>query len=351
MENKDLLEDKKIPLGTMLKRIVPYIKKEAKSIILSLILIVFSVLVSVIVPRISGYYVDYIDSENPVLKVIIIVAIGMLVLSILSEAINFVETMVLTKAGQRIVYRLRMEVFSHIESMSQNQFNDMAVGSLVTRVCNYTAQLSNFFTNILVRLIKNVLTVLIVYIFMMTLSWQLGLLLLGVVLLVFVISYFFSKNVHKLFRKERGQTSDLNTYLNESLSGMKIIQMFNQEKRFADTFKKKNDDFFKTRFYITLAFSMYRPLISLIYILSIALIIFMGVKLNLTAGSIVAFYLYLGYFFDPIQQLADELNNITRSTTAMERLLNLLDIEPEVIDVPDAVELEHFDGKIEFKNR
>lgn len=346
----DILQDKKIPFWTLIGRTGKYVKSELMTIIVSLFLIAVSVFLNVVVPRISGYYVDYIDSPNPELKIIVIIAIGLIVIALVNNGISMLETIILTKAGQRIVYQLRMEVFSHIESMSQNQFNDMAVGSLVTRVCNYTAQLSQFFTNVLVRVIRDVLTVVIVYVWMMTLSWILGLFLLIIVLAVFVISFFFSKYVHKLFHKERGQTSDLNTYLNESLSGMKVVQLFNQEKRFYDKFYRKNNDFFKTRFAITVSFSVYRPLISLIYILSIALIIYVGVRLNLSSGTIVAFYLYLNYFFSPIQNLADELNHITRATTAMERLFNLLDISPEVIDTPDAIEIEEFKGKIEFKN-
>ena len=346
----DILVDKKMPAGELFKRTMKYVKEEFKVILISLLLIVVTVAINVLVPRISGFYVDYIESDQLVLKYIVIIAIGIFVLTLVNQGIVFLETMILTKSGQRIVYKLRMEVFSHIESMSQNQFNDMAVGSLVTRVCNYTAQVSEFFTNVVVRVIRNVLTIVAVYIWMMILSWQLGLILFGIVIVVFAISFFFSKFVHNLFSTERKQTSDINTYLNESLSGIKIVQIFNQENEFAKVFKNKNDDFFKTRFKITIAFSIYRPVISLIYTLSIGLIIYLGVILGLTGGTIVSFYLFLNNFFSPIQNLADELNHITRATTAMERLFNLMDIDPEVVDEEDAIEIEKFNGKIEFKN-
>ena len=346
----DILVDKKMPTGELFKRTMKYVKEEFKVILISLLLIVVTVAINVLVPRISGFYVDYIESDQLVLKYIVIIAIGMFVLTLVNQGMVFLETMILTRSGQRIVYKLRMEVFSHIESMSQNQFNDMAVGSLVTRVCNYTAQVSEFFTNVVVRVIRNVLTIIAVYIWMMILSWQLGLILFGIVIVVFAISFFFSKFVHNLFSTERKQTSDINTYLNESLSGIKIVQIFNQENEFAKVFKNKNDEFFKTRFKITIAFSIYRPVISLIYTLSIGLIIYLGVILGLTGGTIVSFYLFLNNFFSPIQNLADELNHITRATTAMERLFNLMDIDPEVIDEEDAIEIEKFSGKIEFKN-
>ena len=141
MEN-DLLKDKKIPLPKLFKRTLNYVKQEWPSLVLALFLVVLNVFCGVLSPRVSGYFTDYISGTNPELKRIIIIAVGMFILSLLSQTFLFIESIILTKAGQRIVYKLRMEVFSHIESMSQNQFNEMPVGSLVTRVCSYTSSLS-----------------------------------------------------------------------------------------------------------------------------------------------------------------------------------------------------------------
>ena len=337
----DLLKQKKIPQNVLIKRTWKYVKKERLAFIISFFFILLNVL-----------FTDYITGpiENINLRTIILIALSVLFASVLSQTFLFIESMILTKAGQRIVYSLRMEVFAHIESMSQNQFNDMAVGSLVTRVCNYTSQLSEFFTDTLVRIIRDSLTVVVVYIWMLILSPYLGLILASIVGLIFIISYFFSKDVHKTFHKERAQISDLNSFLNETLSGMKIIQLFKKEKKYEDIFEKKNHEYFKTKYKVTIAFSIYRPLVSLIYILTIALIIYLGVKLNLTAGVIVSFYLFLNYFFEPVQSLADSLNHVTRAISAIERLYNLLDIKPEVVDKDGAIEINEFKGKIEFKH-
>ena len=339
----------KVPFRSLIKRTFKYIAKEKKWFIISFFLILANTVVGVLLPRVTGYFTDHIASDNPAIKTIIFLAIMAFVLNVVAQSFVYTQTMLLTRAGQRIVYRLRMEVFEHIESMSQNQFNEMSVGSLVTIVCNYTSQLSEFFTNTLVKIIRDALTVIIVYIWMLVLSWKLGLIMFGVIIIIFIISFIFSKKVHKIFARERRQISELNSYLNEALSGMKIIQLFRQERRFMRTFKDKNADYFKTRYQVTLAFSIYRPLVSLIYILSIALIIYVGVRLGLTAGIIVTFYLFLDYFFEPVQQLADALNKITRAVSAIEKLFELLDIEPEVLDV-DTIDIKEFKGKIEFKN-
>ena len=346
----DLLAHKKIPTRTLLKRTWKYIHKEKKAFIISFILLTINAFLGVVSPRITGMFTDYITGTNLVLNNIIYVALTIFAVAVITQATTFIESVILTRAGQRIVYSLRMEVFEHVQSMSQNQFNDMAVGSLVTRVCSYTSQLSEFFTVTIVQIFKNLLTVVIVYIWMCVLSYKLGLIMLVVVVLIFLISYFFFRYVHTVFTKERAQLSDLNTFLNESLSGMKIIQLFKKEEKYEKIFNKKNKEFFKTKYMVTVAFSTYRPLVSFIYILSVALVIYTGIKLNLTAGVIVSFYLFLNYFFEPVQALADSLNHITRATSSIERLFNLFDIKPEVVDKEDAIDIKEFKGKIEFKH-
>ena len=346
----NLLDHKKIPAHILLKRTWKYVSKEKTAFIISLLLLFVNVMLGVILPRVYGYFTDYLTGDNVELRHIIIIAGGAFLFSIVAQVCVFIETMVITKAGQRIIYGLRMEVFEHVEKMSQNQFNEMAVGSLVTRVCSYTSQLSEFFTSTLVNIIKNLFTVVIAYVWMLVLSLELGLILTGVVVLLFIISFVFSKVVHKVFTKERAQLSDMNTFLNETLSGMKIIQLFKEEKKYEQIFNQKNHDFFKTKYMVTICFSIYRPLVSLIYILTVAAIIYFGVKFNLSAGIIVSFYLFADHFFEPIQALADSLNHVTRAFTSIERLFNLFDISPEVVDKEDVIDIKEFKGKIEFKH-
>ena len=342
--------DKKIPFKVMVKRTFVYVKKEWLSFLFAGFLILLNVALDIAFPLFMRDLTNNLQSPNISLQIILTIAIGYFILSVFSQVFAYLLAMILQKAGQRIVYGLRMEVFEHIENMSQNQFNEMPVGSLVTRVVSYTAALSELFTTILVNLVKNVLTIIGVYTIMYFISWKLSLIMLGFVVVVFVISFFFRKIIHKIFTEERQYISDLNTFLNENLSGMKIIQIFNQEKRKHKQFNVKNENLRKTRYKVLLAFGIYRPLISFIYFLAIATTFSMSLQAAITAGEIVAFYLYLSKFFNPIQNIADQLNGIQRAVTASERLFNLLDAKPEVLDEPDSVEIDHFEGKIEFKN-
>ena len=342
--------DKKIPLKIMLKRTWKYVKPEIGVIIVSLLLILLNVGIDIVFPLFMSGLTTNLNSPDASMKIILFIALGYLALSIISAVFAYVEAMILQKAGQRIVYKLRVEVFEHIENMSQNQFNEMPVGSLVTRVASYTSSLSELFTSILVNLVKNVVTIIGVYGIMFFISWKLSLIMLAFVVVVFAISYIFSRIIHKIFAEERKYISDLNTFLNENLSGMKIIQIFNQEKRKAREFDKKNENLRKARYRVLIAFGIYRPLISFLYFLAIAVTFNFALGTIISAGAVVAFYLYLSKFFNPIQNIADQLNGIQRAVTASERLFNLLDVEPQVLDEVDAIEVDHLDGRIEFKN-
>lgn len=349
-ELEKLMGDKKIPIKVLFKRTFYYVKPELPRFLFALLLILINVGIDVVLPLIISKITTNLKSDYLDLILILVLVVGYFLLSLINQAFLYFESMILQKAGQKIIYNLRMEVFEHIENMSLDQLNDMPVGSLVTRVCSYTTSMSDLFTNVLVNVIRNVLTIVVVYAVMFVISYRLSLVLLGIVILVFIISFVFSRVISKIFRKERRYISDLNTYLNENISGMKLIQIFNQEINKSEEFSKKNEDLRKARYKVVLAFGIYRPLITFIYFVAIALTFYFGIEFGLNSGEIVAFYLLLSRFFNPVQNLADQLNNIQKALTASERLFNLLDVEPKVLDAPDALEINEFKGKIEFRN-
>ncbi|MBP5311469.1 MAG: ABC transporter ATP-binding protein [Clostridia bacterium] len=350
-DEKDRLKgDKKIPFGQFVKRVAGYLKPELGRFILAGILILINVGLDVVLPLITAKVTDNLSSDTPVLSYVIIMAVVYLIICVVNNIFLYFEQMILQKAGQEIIYNLRVEVFSHIEGMSLSQFNEMPVGSLVTRVTSYTQSMSDMFTNVIVNVIRNLLTVVSVYVIMFFISVKLAAMLLISVALIFVSSLIFSKYVSGAFKKERQAVSDLNAFMNETLSGMKTIKLFNRQKGKLSEFDDKNDTMRKARFNVIKGFGIYRPFVTLVYISTMALIFWFGIKMGLSPGSIVAFYLYTGRFFNPVQQLADQLNSIQKARSASERLFNLLDVEPEVRDTPDAVELTDVKGRIEFKN-
>lgn len=349
-EVEKLKGDVHIPSRDMYKRIWHYLKPETARFVGAMLLIFVNVVLDIILPLFVSRITNNLKSDGINLEFIIGMAVAYLAIGVFNQAFLVWESMLLQKAGQNIIYTLRTEVFEHIEKLSQNQFDEMPVGSLVTRVASYTASMSDLFTNVIVNVIRNALTVVGVYGIMLYISWQLSLVMLAFIVVVFVTSFVFRKIVRKVFTKERQYISDLNTFLNENLSGMKLIQIFNRQKKKDDEFLQKNENLRKSRYAVVLAFGIYRPFITLLYISSIAVTFWLGMEFGLDAGMIVAFYLYLSRFFNPIQNLADQLNNLQKATTASERLFNLLDVKPEIRDREDAVTVDKFEGKIEFKN-
>ena len=351
-ELERLSGDRKMTFREILRHSRPYIAKEKVSIIVAFLLIALNVAADIILPMFLSRFVATLKTtlNSETLAALITLAIGYAALGVTGQVIRYFQSMVLQKAGQRIVYRMRMEVFTHIENMSLNQFNQMPVGSLVTRVCNYTSAVSDLFTSTLVNLISNALTVVGVLVIMMVISIRLSLYLLIFAAVTGVVSFVFGKVIGKIFRKERRYESDMNSFLSENLSGMKITQIFNQEKRKSAEFDTKNVNMRKARLNAVLAFAVYRPFLNLLYFGAIATTFWVGLSIALASAEIVAFYLYLSRFFNPIQNIADQLNHIQRALTAAERLYSLLDVEPEVVDAEDAIEIDHFEGKIEFRN-
>lgn len=349
-EKSKLVGDYKLLTKEMLKKNFQYLKPEWRSFLLAAFLIILNVILDIILPLVLSEVTKILKMDTIDIKLIIAFAVGYFILTIVNQVFLYFESMILQKSGQRIIYSLRMDVFSHIENMSLNQFNEMPVGSLVTRVANYTQSMSDLFTNVFVNIIRNILTAVGVYAMMIYISPLLSLILLPVVVLVFFISYFFSKVVSKIFKKETKVVSSLNTVLNENLSGMKIIQIFNREIKKREEFSVKNNELRKVRYKFAIAFGIYRPTISFLYFVAIAITFGLGIQYQLNANEIVAFYLLLSRFFNPIQNLADQLNNLQKALSSCERLFNLLNTKPDVVDLPDAIKIDKFEGKIEFRH-
>lgn len=349
-KEENILLDKHLPTFSMIKRSFGYIKPEIKTFILTFVFIIFNVVLSVALPLFIGEITKNLKSDQINLEYIIFLVIVYFILNFLNQIFLYFETMILQKAGQRIIYKLRMEVYEHVLELSSSQLNHMPVGSLVTRVANYTTSVSDLFTSVFVKMITNILTIVGVFGVMLYISPLLSAILLIIIVIVFIFSYIFERIIKKVFKKERNSISRLNTFLSENISGMKIIQAFNKEKDKKAEFDFYNKELKKNRVAVTKVFALYRPLMNFLFYLAIASTFMFGVIFGLSSSEIVSFYFLLSRFFNPVQELADKLNDLQRSLTALEKLFVLLDINPEVLDEEDAIEIDHFEGKIEFRN-
>lgn len=266
--------------------------------------------------------------------------------------VNYYNTMMLQKAGQKIILTMRKDVFVHIENLSIAQINETPVGKLVTRVTSDINMINELYTNVIVNLIRYALTIVFVIVMMLIISPVLTMYVCIMAPILIVIYGIFKHVSRKQYRKVRGCVSNVNAFLSENISGMKITQIFNQEEKKLEEFRQKNNDLRKNSIKEVLIFGVFRPAIYVLYVLTQIIVLYNGfylVKNNrLELALYVSFYRYIDSFFNPIQQLADQFNQLQSAFASAERVFEILDTEPRILDRPDAVEPEYFEGKIEF---
>jgi len=369
--------DRHMSDGEIIKRTFVYVKPYLNKIIGVLLIMILMIFIDLAASVLPGYVTSSLG--NLVIKFkdgsivpkdmtnVVIFIILTIVVSLLNAVLIYVTTMSLQKIGQNIIYDLRMMVFEHIDNMSISQINEIPVGSLVTRVVSDTNALSDLFTNTIVNLIKNLLMLIGVIVIMYLIDWRIATILVAFMPIIAISSIIFRSMSRKNYRKVRHSFSVMNAFLNENISGMKITQIFNQEKQKEEEFERLNANILNSRKKDILIFATYRPFITFIYYLALALVFGFGtyfcVKDGIVAspvlgsimtlsviGVIQIFYSLVGKFFNPIQNLADQLNALQRAFTSCERLYNLLDIKPDFYDEPDALDIKEFKGEIEFKN-
>lgn len=339
----------------ILKRSFHYIKPHRKQFCFALFFMLIVVALELAGPYLSATVVDRLAHKElyPYLSILAF-ALGYLGCVLSSLGFMYVETMMLQKAGQEIVYQLRQDIFSHIESLSIAQIHEVPIGKLVSRVTSDTSAVNELYTNILVNLLKNVLSLCGVLGMMFVLHARLALWMMIFIPLVGVISFLFRFLSKKAYRNVRKEVTSMNAFLNENLSGMKTIQAFHQEEQVAQSFHQVNQQLTKARSKQNLVFSVFRPFISFLYLAAIATLLYVGIlRVHLMDQEdgikiLWAFYEYVARFFGPIQTLADQFNGLQSAFASSERLFLLLDLKPDFADAPDAIELPPIEGKIEF---
>ena len=353
--------DRNMKDGEIIKRLLVYAKPYTKSFIVVFVLMIVSIAHEIISPLIMGNLVETIGEKDgfelSYLFYAIVTYVIILVVSLIS---TYVQSIILQKTGQRIVSNMREDLYEHISSLSHDQLNKIPVGTLVTRVTNDTNSISITFTNIIVNLLKNCFIILGVLAAMLMLNYMLTLMVLCFVPFVVIFAFVFRKFSRKAHRKVKNGTTDINIFLSENLSGMKIIQIFNREQRKKDTFEEKNQTLKKAKFGQMFVFGIFRPMVYMLYISSVLCLFYLGARgyiddwsflgQTITSGIIVSFYSYINKFFNPIQNLAEQFNRLQAAFASAEKIFTILDIKPEIVDEPDAIEVDHIEGNIEFCN-
>ena len=351
--------DRNMKDGELIRRMIVYARPHWKSFALAVVLMLLSIGYDVASPLLVGNIEEMIKGEFALSGLFRLVAVygGILVVSTLC---TYAQRLILQKTGQKIVSAVREDTFTHIESLSHNQLHHIPVGKLVTRVTNDTNAISMVFTNILVQLFRNTFVLLGVVGAMLCLNYVLTLMVLCFGPFIVLFTVIFRKFSRRAFRRVKDGTTDINTFLSENLSGIKIIQIFNREQRKQEEFDEKNEKLKKAKQNQIFVFGIFRPMVYMLYISSVLCLLYIGGKgyidgasflgQTITAGTIVTFYMYVSKFFDPIQSLAEQFNWLQSAFASAEKIFSIMDMVPEVVDAPDAIDLSTVRGEIEFKN-
>lgn len=350
-KNVKTYKDKKL-IGKLFKYFKPHLPVFILSVLLTFVVVIADLVPATLLGKTIGVLGDELIAQEEKMSLILVYLGIYLGISILSALINYFNSMLLQKSGQKIMVTLREDVFVHIESLSIAQINKTPVGKLVTRVTSDTNAINELFTSVIVNLIRYVLTIGSVTVLMLTISPLLTLYLFMVVPVILIVSIIFRKVSRGQYRKVRGSISNMNAFLSENISGMKITQIFNQEEKKLQEFKEKNKELRKNQIKQILIFGIFRPFIFVLYIVGQIIVLYNGYLLIvaevLLVESYVAFYQYISSFFNPIQQLAEQFNRMQSAFASAERVFEILDTEIEILDEEDAIEIDHFEGKIEF---
>jgi ATP-binding cassette subfamily B protein len=340
-------------------RLLHYAKPYWKNFLFVFLVMLVSIAYDILSPYLVGQAEEMVKNDFPMESLLKIVALYASILAV-SSVCTYIQAVVLQKIGQRILSTLREDLFTHIESLSHSQFNHIPVGKFVTRVTNDTNAISMLFTNIIVNLVKNVMVIIGVVAAMLLLNFELTLMILCFVPFIVLFTVIFRKFSRQAYRRVKDATTDINTFLSENLSGMKITQIFNCEDKKLREFRRKNDGLSRAKRQQIFVFSIFRPIVYMLYISSVLCLLYLGGKgyientsflgQVITSGTLVSFYMYISKFFNPIQTLAEQFNWLQSAYASAEKIFSVMDMVPEVVDEPDAMELETIRGEIEFRD-
>ena len=351
--------DRKMTDSQIIRRLLKYAAPYKKEFIIVMLVMLLSIVYDLVSPVLVGQVEELVKGEFELSRLFYMVGAygGILVVSMVSM---YIQTMILQKTGQKILSSLRKDVFTHIESLSHEQLNNIPVGKLVTRTTNDTNAISMMFTNVLVTMVKNFMVLFGVLGVMLVVNYAMTLVVLCFVPFVVLFTFIFQKFSRQAHRSVTDSRTELNTFLSENLSGMKITQIFNREEQKMGEFLDKSHLVQKAKMKRLVVFGIFRPMVYMLHISCVLCLLYLGGRgyirettflgQTITSGTVVTFYLFATKFFNPIQTLSEHFDTLQSAFASAEKIFSVLDMQPLVEDEPDAIELEEIRGEIEFKD-
>ncbi|MFZ1291480.1 MAG: ABC transporter ATP-binding protein [Melioribacteraceae bacterium] len=337
----------------LMKRLLGYAKPYKKYIIVGILLNIVVAGLGPVRPYLTKIAVDdsIVNKDyHGLLIIILILFFTLLFQSIIQYELTYYTQLM----GQKIIFDLRVKLFEHIQKLSLKYFDKTPIGKIVTRVTNDVEALNELFSSGIVTVFSDVFTIIWIFGFMFFMSWELALITLSVLPILFYATFLFRKKVRDAYRKERKQLSKLNSYMQEHITGMNIVQIFNKEKDEFKKFLNINNDY-KTAIIISIYYyAVFYPTVEILSSISVALIIWYGggsvIQNTMTIGILFAFIQYTEMFFRPIRDLSEKYNIMQTAMAASERIFEVLDDQTIIANPENPKIINKFKGDVEFKN-
>lgn len=332
-------------------RLIAYMKPYAHWVIFVLLLVLGLTAFDLYRPMLVGDAIDAFGANGDY-DVIIATAIKYAVVLALSFAFNIAQTWILQKTGQNIILQMRKDLYRHIQSLGSRYFDITPVGKLVTRVTNDVEALNEMYSGILVQLFRNIVKIVGLAGVMLVLDVRLAAISFVLMPLVIGLTVLCQKIARNIYRLYRTRLTDINTFLSEHLSGMKIIQIFGRQERKFEEFHDKNTKLYKAFYREMLMYAVFRPLIYILSILSLMIVLWFGSRNVfdeiISVGTLYIFSNYIRSFFDPIQELAEQFSTLQSSIASAEKIFTVMDEDEFIPEVENPKQPDKITGKIEF---
>lgn len=339
--------------GNALLHLLSYMKPYVGWVAVCLVLVLVLTGFELYRPMLIGDAIDLFETQGNY-DVILDTTLKYGIVLALSFVFNISQTWLLQKMGQSIILTVRKELYAHIQSLSSRYFDLTPVGRLVTRVTNDVEALDEMYSGILVRLFRNIVKIIGLAVVMLMLDWKLALISFVLLPFVAVLTVIFRKIARKTYRISRTRLTDVNTFLSENISGMRIIQIFGREKRKFEEFDDKNYKFYRAGYREMMVFAIFRPIIYILSIISLMIVLGVGssdVMNNvISIGTLYIFAQYIQSFFEPIQELAEQFSTLQSSIASAEKIFTIMSEEPLVKEDEKPVVLPRVKGRIEFSH-
>lgn len=332
-------------------RLIAYMKPYAHWVIFALLLVLGLTAFDLYRPMLVGDAIDTFGASGDY-DVIIATAIKYAVVLALSFAFNIAQTWILQKTGQNIILQMRKDLYRHIQSLGSRYFDITPVGKLVTRVTNDVEALNEMYSGILVQFFRNIVKIVGLAGVMLVLDVRLAAISFVLMPLVIGLTVLCQKIARNIYRLYRTRLTDINTFLSEHLSGMKIIQIFGRQERKFEEFHDKNTKLYKAFYREMLMYAVFRPLIYILSILSLMIVLWFGSRNVfdeiISVGTLYIFSNYIRSFFDPIQELAEQFSTLQSSIASAEKIFTVMDEDEFIPEVENPKQPDKITGKIEF---